>query len=458
MDAEPVAVSVRGLARSPGPSYQSVIAADAVTAPATNRTVLYEWCGDTTVTADRYTARAFSELEAERLWPSVWQMACRVEHLPEVGSYVSYEVADVGLIVVRTAPDRIRAYHNACLHRGTTLVEGDGRTGVFRCPFHGFTWSLDGSLAHVPAGWDFPHVRPEDLRLPEASVALWGGFVFVNPDGTAEDFDRYAAPLAEHFAGCSLEDRYVAAHAGMIIDANWKAAMEAFLESYHLATTHPQTIRFINDTDAQYDLLGRNVTRFLEAVGVPVHALIGKVSNVEIAERGQRVVPAEFRRQVPPDVEPRAFLAERMRDALSAQWQVDLSAATPAELLDSNEFHLFPNFVPWRGWYLPAAYRFRPWGDSPDRCLMDVMMLHPRPRDGSPVETASMTLLEPGRSWTEAPGFEAFGMVYDQDCAVLPRVQRGLRRQQRRALVLADYQEMRLSYFHRRLNEQLGIV
>ncbi|MEZ5263513.1 MAG: Rieske 2Fe-2S domain-containing protein [Acidimicrobiales bacterium] len=109
---------------------------DAVQPPRSLRVQRYDWPGDTRIDLDRYTSPHFARLEAERLWPKVWQLACRLEHLPEVGSFITYEVADVGLIVVRTDEHTIKAFHNSCLHRGTTLAEGEGKVGVLRCPFH----------------------------------------------------------------------------------------------------------------------------------------------------------------------------------------------------------------------------------------------------------------------------------------------------------------------------------
>ena len=105
-------------------------------------------------------------------------MACRVEHIPNVGDYVQYEVVDLSLIVVRTAPEVVKAFHNSCRHRGTSLVEGRGNTAIFKCPFHGFAWGIDGTFRGMPAAWDFPHAVPEDLQLPEATVALWQGFLW----------------------------------------------------------------------------------------------------------------------------------------------------------------------------------------------------------------------------------------------------------------------------------------
>jgi phenylpropionate dioxygenase-like ring-hydroxylating dioxygenase large terminal subunit len=455
-------VATRGAARSPGPSYQSVIASDPVPGPSSNRVERFDWPGDEPIDAARYTSREFAALEAERLWPHVWQMACRLEHLPEVGSYVTYEVANVGLVVVRTGPEEIKAFHNSCRHRGTTLAEGTGKVSLLRCPFHAWTWNLDGSLRNIPADWDFASWPAEQLSLPEAAVATWGGFVFVHPAqspaAVTEPFEQFSAPLAEHFADHPLDDRYLFAHAARVIEANWKATLEAFLESYHVPATHPQAARFANDCDAQYDTLSPNLTRMLEAVGLPITALLGKVTEQEIAERAQHALPQEFWREVPEDVTARAFLAERYRAALSAMWGVDLSSSSYAELLDTDQYHLFPNFFPWLGYYLPIAYRFRPWGDDPNLSLMEIMILHPRPTDGREVRPATMQLLGPGESWTHARGFERLGAVFDQDTDNLVRIQRGLRFRGPPELMIADYQEIRIRHYHHRLDQVLGLA
>lgn len=172
--------------------------------------------------------------------------------------------------------------------------------------------------------------------------------------------------------------------------------------------------------------------------------------------RAQHALPRRFWREVPEGVRARTFLAERYREALSEEWACDLSAASEAELLDTNQYHLFPNFFPWLGYYLPIAYRFRPWGDDPNRSLMEIMVLHPRPQDGRPAPTAELQLLGPDESWTRARGLELLGAVFDQDTDNLLRVQRGLRFRGATPLVLADYQEIRIRHYHRRLDEVLG--
>lgn len=445
----------RGEVRSSGTAYQVVLDGDETAPPAALREVNYEWLGDSDIDVARYVSSEFAALENEKLWGDVWQMACRTEHIPNVGDHILYEVADLSLIVTRSTDETIKAFHNSCLHRGTSLVDGSGNTALFKCPFHGFSWSIDGEFRGMPASWDFPHVETAEFCLPEAAVAVWEGFVFVHPGDDPEPFETYSRPLAEHFAEHPLAGKYIANHACQVIDANWKTVMEAFLEGYHVSTTHPHTVRFANDFECQYDVFGPNVNRLIQAIGVPSSALTGKVEPHEIAATVQKLLPPEHRAEVPEDVEVRSFLGERFRHSFSERYGVDLTGASEAELLDSLQYYLFPNFSPWMGYSIPIAYRFRPWGSDPGQSLMEIMMLHPIPEDGA-YETAAEHWLEPGESWSHAPGFEMLGMVIDQDMENLPKIQKGLRNAHHTSIVLADYQEIRIRHYHQRLTEQLG--
>ena len=99
----------------------------------------------------------------------------------------------------------------------------------FRCKFHGWLYALDGRLAPPPSAWDFRHAGLEEYRLPQAKVGRWGGFVFVNLDENAIPLEDYIKDIPEHFAQWNFENRFLAAHVGQVIRANWKVAVEAFL-------------------------------------------------------------------------------------------------------------------------------------------------------------------------------------------------------------------------------------
>src|SRR5262245_28530054 len=95
-------------------------------------------CDDGFVPKERYTTRGFLDVEMSRLWPRVWQIACREEELPAAGDFVEYRIGDQSILVVREASGSIAAFHNACLHRGTRLAEGQGhfKGERIRCPYH----------------------------------------------------------------------------------------------------------------------------------------------------------------------------------------------------------------------------------------------------------------------------------------------------------------------------------
>lgn len=442
----------RGTARSKGSPYGTFAKADRVPPPPPILEEAYEWIECDEIDPASYSSQASHDLEATHLWPSSWQMACRLEHIPEVGDHTLYEVCNLSIIIVRVSADVVKAYHNSCLHRGTTLVEGAGNAGFFQCPFHGWAWNLDGTFKGMTSRWDFPQVENSDLCLPQASVALWGGFVMVNPDRTAPPFEEYAAPLIEHFAHFPLDDRYISNHASQVIDANWKTVQEAFLEAYHVKATHPHTVRFANDQDCVYDVFGPNVSRIIQPIALPAEQLLSRTTESELADMVQRILPREDRQQVPDDVQARGWLAQRFRESFARRFQHDYSKDSDAEMLDTFQYFVFPNFFAFAGHAIPMAFRFRPWENDPNRTLMEVMLLHPIPTDGN-YETAEVYQLEPGAPWVSAPGFEMFGIVLDQDMANLPRIQRGLRAATHKKVLFSDYQEIRLRHFRSRVAE-----
>src|ERR1019366_5223071 len=129
--------------------------------------------GSAYVPKGRYTDADFLQLEIERLFRKTWLNACRVDEVERVGDYVDFEIGDQSIVVVRTEHG-LRAYFNACRHRGTRLVSGQGRIGEFRCPFHAWRWHLDGSLKYQADEENFDPRPVSELCLPECRVDTWG--------------------------------------------------------------------------------------------------------------------------------------------------------------------------------------------------------------------------------------------------------------------------------------------
>jgi phenylpropionate dioxygenase-like ring-hydroxylating dioxygenase large terminal subunit len=429
---------------------QGLIDADREAVPAALREAAFDDPGPVVIAPDCYTSRAYHDLEVERVWKRVWQMACREEDIPEVGDNVVYDVADTSLIVVRSAPDRIQAFHNSCLHRGTQLRGAGGHAEEFRCPFHGFTWRLDGTLLRIPCEWDFPQVDPATFRLPEARVGTWGGFVFVNPDADAEPLSSYLEVLPQHFAGWPLEQRWKSAHVVRVVPCNWKVALEAFIESYHTVAVHPQLLRTTGDSFTEYDVYGRHVSRMITPVGMASEHVERVVPDEEIL----RLMFSTTEEDAAPGAPARHVIADRVRRSVSAEAGREV-AMSDTEAVDAIEYFLFPNFMPWPSYTTPLVYRFRPNGNDPDSAVIDVMLLQPVPASGRP-PAARPRVLEPGETFADAPELGFLGRILNQDFATMGRIQRGLHASVRPSLTLARYQEVRIRHFHTTLTGYVG--
>ncbi|WP_067814667.1 aromatic ring-hydroxylating oxygenase subunit alpha [Nocardia inohanensis] len=452
-----------GQARSSGPSVQSLLATDTREVPPPLLEESYEYLGSEDIDKDRYLSQEFHRREVEKVWKKTWQMACREEDIPAAGDYIVYDIADISLIVVRTESGAIKAYHNACLHRGTRLCDDTGHAAQLRCPFHGFTWSLNGDLTDVPGRWDFPHVRDADFALPEALTGVWAGYVFVNPDREAVPLATYLGGVDKHLAHYKLEDRFKAVHVAKVVDCNWKVALEAFIESYHVIATHPQLLDYLGDSNTQYDIYTRDD-------GLPgFNRMITPqaTSSPNLGEQldPQDVLEAMFRDfypegigsfQVPEGGSVRATVAGALRDRLAQVTGADLSGTSDSEILDAIEYFVFPNFVPWAGVGAPLTYRFRPYGNDPDRCVFDIMMLYPLPAGVPKPKAGPIHWLGPDEDFSAAPELNGLAPVFNQDLSNLPKVQRGLKALTKPGVTLADYQEVRIRQFHRDLDAQLG--
>lgn len=408
---------------------------------------------DIEIARERYFDPAFHQLEVEHMWRRTWQMACREEQIPEVGDSIVYEIADASLIVVRTEPNEIRAFHNSCLHRGTQLRTGSGRLDGFRCPFHGFTWNLDGTFREMPCPWDFPHVDADTFCLPEAQVGTWGGFVFVNLDLSAPPLAEYLEDLPWHFAAWPLEERYLSAHVVRVMPCNWKVALEAFIEAYHTVAVHPQLLRTTGDSLTEYDTYGRHVSRMITPVGMKSEHVDRDVTDDEILKA--MFITGDDDLAVEPGTPARQVLADQMRASLEQRTGRDYSDISDAEALDGIEYFLFPNFMPWAGFLTPLVYRFRPNGNDPDSCVVDIMLLEPVP-DGEPRPSPAPThVLAPDETFVDAPELGYLGRILNQDGSTFGRIQRGLHASVKPTITLSQYQESRVRHFHATLDAYL---
>ncbi|SEP67243.1 Rieske [2Fe-2S] domain-containing protein [Solimonas aquatica] len=447
----------QGDARCPGaPSTQDIIAGDKVPAPGWVRSEAYQFLGSEDVSSERYTEAAFAKQEFDKLWTRTWQFACREEHIPETGDYYVYDIGPYSFIVTRVSDREIRAYYNACLHRGTKLRASgtEGFAEEFKCSFHGWSWSIDGNCREVVCEWDFPHVDKAKFSLPQVRVETLGGFVFINMDDQAPTLTEYlGAEAVSHIRAWKLEDRYIYAHVAKNLPANWKLSIEAFMEAYHVLETHPQVAVSNGDANSQYDVYGEHVNRFISTLGVLSPHLYGKHSEQDILNQftvGDSSVLAGAKRSLGEGGKARQVMADMLRSMFEKATNTDLSKVSDSELLDCFSYTLFPNCFLFPGISLPMVYRFRPDPRDHRKCLYEVFFLRPVPQDGVRPRPAEMERLSDAQSFTQAKTMDrGFGVILDQDTDNLILQQEGFEASAKRAETLGNYQEIRIRHFER---------
>ncbi len=226
--------------------------------------------GTTLIPKERYLSPEWMEREFERMWCRTWLMAGPIADVAEVGDWFTFEIGRESIVVVRSAPDRIDAFHNTCQHRGYRVCEGDrGHGKTFVCPYHRWAYDLQGKLRGVPDREDFPQGLPEDARMPSVSVDTWGAWVFVSLDPDAEPLSDYLGEAAEHLEPYHFERNYALTEdITFEWQCNWKVGVDAFNEVYHVQGIHPELLEISDDVDCPIDLFGKH-SRFLFKIGYP---------------------------------------------------------------------------------------------------------------------------------------------------------------------------------------------
>ncbi|MGE4609619.1 MAG: aromatic ring-hydroxylating dioxygenase subunit alpha [Myxococcota bacterium] len=444
------------LPRSNGISYQELLDTDTHPVPKILREQSPLDLPPTFVPVERYVTQEYHDLEMEKLWSRVWQFACREEEIPEAGDHVVYDIGDFTILIVRNEKGEINAFHNVCRHRGRQLREHSGRVSVFRCPFHRWTWNLDGTLAEIPCRWDFPHVEREKYDLPSVNLGTWGGFVFINLDSDCEPLEDFLGDLPRHFEKWPLENKYKAAHVARVMNCNWKVAQEAFMEAYHVIATHPQLTASIGDANSQYDVW-ENFSRAITPNGTPSpHLNWDPTQQEQLDNLTGRNVDGPPILQLPEGMGARELMAQAARMQMQAVVP-GVNEISDAELNDSFYYSVFPNFHPWAA-FNRIVYRFRPLGNDPNKSLMECLYLQPfRGRRPKPAE---ITWLTENDDWTEATELGFLSRVFNQDTFNLPKVQKGLRARVAAGggtAPLANYEEAKIRHFHHLYEKWLGL-
>ncbi|MFN3231208.1 MAG: aromatic ring-hydroxylating oxygenase subunit alpha [Alphaproteobacteria bacterium] len=197
------------------------------------------------IPAERYMDPAFFELERARVFDRSWLYVGTKWDFPETGSFKVFDnMGRAQVLMVRGKDNRIRAFYNTCCHRGATVIRdecGTAKGGRFSCQFHAWTYDLEGRLVGIPDKRDFANDPSlENTGLHPIRCEEWCGFVFINLSDDAPDLLSWLGPVAEDFAW--VDGLRPSHRRERLLACNWRVAIEAFIEVYHIATVHPETV------------------------------------------------------------------------------------------------------------------------------------------------------------------------------------------------------------------------
>ena len=188
-----------------------------------------------------YTSAEVFRRETERIFLKDWLIIGRVEEVENPGDYFTFDIVDEPVVVTRGKDGRLNAFSNVCRHRGAKVVEGRGNTKAFSCPYHGWTYDIEGKLAQTTFTDDVEGFDFDNCRLAPIQIGTWGGWIFVNFDPDAAPVERHVAPYAEKLGYFRQEDCRLSDTLIVESDVNWKLMAENFIDVYHFRTLHAGT-------------------------------------------------------------------------------------------------------------------------------------------------------------------------------------------------------------------------
>ena len=429
------------------------------------------------IPVEAYISRDYVQLERDKLWRKVWLQAGRVEELPEVGSYMTFDILNDSIIIVRTAPDKLKAFHNVCTHRGRKLVDTPpgarnayGKKAMFICAYHGWRFNLDGDNVHIPFKEDWNGALTDaNTHLTEVKLDTWGGWVWINMDPNSESLTAYLEDIVPMLDPFQLQNMRVRWRKWGIFDCNWKVALEAFNETYHVQTTHPEfnkygEFRGWGRAQGKHSNIGYDAPKGMDE-NQAAKLRIGTSSDPRISTAEMQLYTWE--KANTNTTQTLVDAAKRLKDELPEgtpgnevlmHWLKSARAddeargvvwptVDPAHVGKSGTaWQVFPNFQIGHAVNNMLCYSARPYGDDPDKCIFEgaVYELYPKGE-------------EPKTEWVFSEATEeAWCYVLGQDFGNMAAVQQGMKSFGFKGPRPNPYMERSTANLHRNLAKYMG--
>jgi phenylpropionate dioxygenase-like ring-hydroxylating dioxygenase large terminal subunit len=430
-----------------------------------------------TIPVEAYTSAEYARTERDKLWRKVWLQVGRVEEIPEVGSYLTYNIHDDSIVVVRTATDKIKAFHNVCPHRGRRLVDTPdgakgacGKKAMFACAYHGWRFNLDGENTHIPYKEDWQGaLTPENTRLTDVKLDTWGGWIWINMDPNSESLRSYLEPAVGMLEPFQLQNMRFRWRKWGIFPCNWKVALEAFNETYHVQTTHPEFNKYgefrgwgraqgkhshigydapkgMDENQAAKLRIGTNADPRISTAEMQIYTWEKANTNTtETLVNAAKRLKDELPEGTPGGEVLKHWLASAKRDdeARGVVWPV----VEPAHVGKSGTaWQIFPNFQIGHAVNNMLCYAARPYGDDPDMCIFEAAVYELFPKGQ-----------EPKTEWVYSePTEEAWCYVLGQDFSNMAAVQQGMKSLGFRGPRPNPYMERSTVNLHNNLAKYMG--
>ncbi|MET0364336.1 MAG: aromatic ring-hydroxylating dioxygenase subunit alpha [Sphingobium sp.] len=424
---------------------------------------------------EAFLSKEYLEKEKELLWPKVWQVAGREEDLKTVGDFFTYEIGDDSIIILKNSADTLKAFHNVCPHRGRRLIDtpadqngAKGNRRSFVCGFHGWTFNLEGQNSYIldPQDWQ-GCLTAENTSLSEVKVDTWGGWIWINMDPDSETLREFLEPAASILDAFQFEKMRFKWRQWVVYPSNWKTALEAFMEPYHVSGTHSQLLKYgqfyayskaygshgVSGFDERDKSMAMAQSSSVTRVGKGADP---RVSTYELARENYETVnfaastdtlvgaAKRLVDELPEGTAPADVIKHWLASAKAddAKRGVEWPEITPENMAEAGlAWHVFPNMSVLQGVTFALCYRARPYGDDPDKCIFESYALERFP-EGEVPET----------EWVYAePTAEKWGSVLAQDFANMQWVQKGMKSRGFRGTLPNPHQEQKITNFHRML-------
>jgi phenylpropionate dioxygenase-like ring-hydroxylating dioxygenase large terminal subunit len=420
------------------------------------------------IDGERFTSREFMEREWTHVWSKTWNVACRVSELSEPGAYRVHDLGKESLLFVMGEDGKIRGFFNICQHRGNVLCQSsDGVAAKFKCPFHGWEWNVDGSLKQVMRPGLFPQfadgVPKKEFDLVGVQVALWGGWVWFNLDPNAIPLVDYLGEMGRHLETYELEKFTLIENKSFQWAGNWKHAHDAFNESYHFESLHPEFTQITEGYDVPIELIGMHsrminfnmtVSELLEERKSPT-SMQQKFFGID-ADRvlGFGGVPTAYTGAL-KDIHLEIIKRKR---AMQDSTHLPYKKMNDEQLVHQYHYTFFPGTTFTSTPEASFLFRYRPHATDPGLCYYDFLITAHNP-PGTPVPEVHHRLYRHDELVDYADAFAgtfdpALAKVLAQDGSNMKTMQRGMSSQGFRGMILGE-QEIRLRHFHQMIDRCL---